>query len=90
MPSCIPDFSLGLPNGGAFEPTRAHHVPTILDEMDQAGVTWRIYAARPGEGSYMWSGCPSFADCLYTRQDSDLVEPNRVFRRCRGGEAPAG
>src|SRR5262252_2271096 len=30
IPSCVPDFSLGLPNGGAFEPTPARYAPTIM------------------------------------------------------------
>lgn len=88
MPACIPDFNLGLPHGGAFEPTKAKYVPTILDELDQARVTWRIYAARPGDASYMWSSCPSFADCLYTHQDSDLVQPNEFFAAAAAGQLP--
>src|SRR5712691_3026617 len=34
QPACVPDFHLGLRNGGAWEPTRTKHVSTILDEMD--------------------------------------------------------
>src|SRR5690348_2370609 len=29
VPSCIPDYSLGLQNGGAFEPTPVSYAPTI-------------------------------------------------------------
>jgi len=74
-PSCIPDFSLGLPNGGAFEPTRVKYIPTIMDRLDKAGLTWRIYGATKGEGGYgEFDICPTFAECLYTSQDKRLVD----------------
>ena len=84
-PSCIPDFSLGLPNGGAFEPTRVKHIPTIMDRLDNAGMTWKIYGATKGEGAYgEFDICPTFADCLYTKQDKDLVPDKRFIRCCDG------
>jgi len=73
-PSCVPDFSLGQPNGGAFERTRVKHIPTIMDRLDAAGLTWSIYGATKGEGGYGdWDICPTFAKCLYTKQDKRLV-----------------
>jgi len=73
-PSCVPDPSLGLPNGGAFEPTRVQYIPTIMDRLNKAGLTWKIYGAVKGQGSYgLWDICPTFAECLYTRQDKNLV-----------------
>ena len=60
QPACVPDFSLGIPDGGAWEPTLAQHVPTIMDELDAAGVTWKIYAqpSPVAKEGYIWSGCP--------------------------------
>lgn len=88
IPSCIPDYALG-PDGGAFEPTPAAHVPTIMDEMDHAGVTWKIYTPLPGQGGYIWAGCPSFADCLDTSQVKREVSDNQFFTNAAAGKLPA-
>jgi phospholipase C len=88
-PSCVPDFSLGLPNGGAFEHTRVHYIPTIMDRLDAAGLTWRIYGATKGEGAYgNWDICPTFAECLYTRQDKRLVTSDRFASDIMNGQLP--
>src|SRR5262249_14588123 len=71
VPTRIPDCSLGLPNGGAFRRTPVRHAPTILDRLDAARLTWRIYgepnppnSSTPTAGGYGWDICPSFAECL--------------------------
>jgi phospholipase C len=93
QPSCVPDFSLGLPNGGAWEPTIAKHVPTIMDEADAAGISWKIYAQPSAlgskQGGYIWSTCPSFADCLDTSQDQNLVHSGQFFTDAAAGTLPA-
>src|SRR5215472_311474 len=98
QPSCIPDYALGLPNGGAFEPTLARHVPTIMDEMDAAGLSWKIYAMSTAQGHrdshlppwfYGWSACPSFADCLYTSQNEKLVNSQNFFADAHAGALPS-
>lgn len=84
-PSCVPDYSLGLPNGGAFEPTQAAYHTTILDELDAAGLSWKIYGgASPTAGGYMWSICPSVAECLYTAQRQNLVDSSRFLSDAAG------
>jgi len=55
QPTCIPDFALNptqFPHGGAFEATSVPHVPTIMDAMDAAGVTWHIYAPTSSQQFY--------------------------------------
>jgi phospholipase C len=89
IPSCIPDYSLGLPNGGAFEPTPAAHVPTIMDEMAAAGVSWKIYSSLKGTKGYVWAGCPSFADCLDTSQAARQVADAQFFTAAAAGRLPA-
>ena len=98
QPSCIPDYSLGLPHGGAFEPTLVHHVRTIMDEMDAARVSWKIYAMSTAQAHrrphqppwfYGWSACPAFADCLYTSQDAKLVNSNKFFADAAAGALPS-
>jgi phospholipase C len=48
VPACMPDPRLifhgaPLPNGGAFEPTPMRYEPTIMDELNAAGLPWKIY-----------------------------------------------
>ena len=98
QPSCIPDPALGLPNGGAYKQTVVRHIPTILDEMGSAGVSWKIYAMSTAQAkkypnlpqtSCGWSACPSFADCRYTSQDANLVKSNTFFTDATAGTLPS-
>jgi phospholipase C len=96
VPSCVPDPALGLPNGGAFEPTPVHYAPTIFDRLDAAGLPWRIYGMpypvhwQPGiKSTYVWSICPSLAECLYTRQDANLVKSSQFVTDALAGHLPA-
>jgi phospholipase C len=90
IPSCIPDAALGLPNGGAFQPTPASYRPTIMDELRSAGLSWKIYgAANPSDGGYDWAVCPSIAECLYTSQGKNLIEASQFITDASGGNLPA-
>ena len=90
VPSCVPDYALGLPNGGAFEPTPVPYHKTIFDELDQAGLPWKIYgAAQRSDNGYKWAICPSFAECLNTRQKSNLVDASRFSMDAAAGKLPA-
>jgi phospholipase C len=86
VPSCVPDYSLPLANGGAFRPTPVKHVPTILDRLSGAHLSWRIYGQPEPAGNgtlafgYVWDICPSFAECLYTHQKANNV-PSATFEQ---------
>ena len=95
VPSCIPDYSHGLPNGGAFKPTPVKHAPTIMDRLHAAGLSWRIYGEPmpPRHGSpiaagYGWDICPSFAECLFTKQKTNNVPSETFVRDARAGKLP--
>src|SRR5205807_9387948 len=87
-PACVPDYALDpvkYPYGGAFKPTDVSPMPTILDTMDRAGVTWKLYAGGGPDvtdflSGYHWSTCPTFASCLYTSQANNWVD-ERAFLR---------
>lgn len=82
VPSCIPDYSLDpaqYPYGGAFAQTPVANVPTIMDRLNSAGLPWKIYGGISGQKGYVWSICPTFAECLDTSQDSNLV-PSSSFQ----------
>jgi phospholipase C len=92
QPTCIPDFALDptqFPHGGALQATSVPHVPTIMDAMDAAGVSWHIYAPTSGQQFYGWAICPSFADCLYTHQDASTSQPSQVLTDAANGMLPA-
>jgi phospholipase C len=96
-PACIPDYSLGLPNGGAFEPTPAAYHASIFDELGKAGLSWKIYGqAAPGggpagglSGGYSWSICPALAECLDTSQKSNLVNNTQFYADAAAGKLPS-
>jgi len=86
QPSCIPQID----GSGPFQPTPVPWVPTILDRMDQAGVSWRLYAPGPSDGlSYGWAVCPTFADCLYTSQSDNVVPPSQFVSDAQAGTLPS-
>jgi phospholipase C len=94
VPSCIPDPSLSLPNGGAFEPTPVQYLPTIFDRLNTAGLSWRIYGTPYSpvfvpKSEYAWSICPSLAECEYTSQVQNLVQSLQFTADAQSGNLPA-
>ncbi len=92
VPSCIPDFNLNpalYPYGGAYRPTPVSYVPTIMDRLSASGRSWRIYATKGGgPGSYQWAICPTFAECLYTSQLSNMQPSENVITAAQNGSLP--
>jgi phospholipase C len=91
QPSCIPK-----PDGsGPFTESQVPWVPTIMDRLRTAGLSWRIYAAdgpfTKGYGrGYAWAICPSFADCIYNSgQRRRLVEYDKILRAGKRGNLPS-
>jgi phospholipase C len=95
VPSCVPDFNIGLPNGGAFRPTPVSNAPTIMDLLSQAGLSWKIYGQpSPVSGGgvangYIWDICPSIAECLDTSQFSNNVPSASFVNTAKAGNLPA-
>jgi phospholipase C len=88
VPSCIPDPSLRRPNGGAFEPTPVQRVPSIMDRLAAAGLTWSSYAATAGQKGYGWSVCAPVASCLYTRESAHIYPDSKFFTDAKAGTLP--
>jgi phospholipase C len=53
LPSCVPDAS----GAGPYRPTDATYTPTIMDRLDGAGLSWRIYVNSVNSA---WSICATF------------------------------
>jgi len=93
VPSCVPDYSVpGLINGGAFRPTPASPMPTIMDRMQAKGLSWQIYGQPTAPGTaadlsrgYIWDICPTFAECLDTRQATHNLPAPMFIRNARAG-----
>jgi phospholipase C len=77
----------------------AAHVPTILDRLDKAGLSWKIYGGTgtptPNSTSafqtsgWQWAICPTFAECLYSAQRNNLVPATDVLADASAGTLPA-
>jgi phospholipase C len=88
----VPDPSLNPtthPNGGAYRPTPVKRVLTIMDRLDAAHRTWKLYTGGGGSDlSYLWAICPTFADCLYTSQARNMVKTSQFIRDASAGTLP--
>jgi phospholipase C len=89
VPSCVPTNQPGLRFGGAFEHTPVKNIPTIMDRLDQAGLSWKLYGATKNQDGYIWSICPTFAQCLDTSQDANLVPDQQFLTAAAAGTLPA-
>jgi phospholipase C len=86
-PSCIP-------RSDGFGPYRASpvsYIPTILDRLERAGLGWKLYADTGHNNSgYVWSICPTFAECLYDTKNNNNPNPNWVARAQFAADAASG
>ncbi len=87
VPSCVPDQG----GTGPYRPSPVQYVPTLMDHLDQAGVSWRFYVTNGKKGKssgYNWAICPTFAECLYSSQVDNLVPTDQVLADAAGGTLP--
>jgi phospholipase C len=84
VPSCVPRRD----GSGPFAPTPVRWMPTIMDRLDRAGLSWRLYAAKPGGSGYIWSVCPSFAECIYGPQVDNASPMVQVVQDATRGRLP--
>lgn len=89
VPSCVPDYNLGLPFGGAFRKTPVHYIPTIMDRLDGAGLSWKLYGAILGQPGYVYATCPTFAECLYSGQAGNMATDARFIADAQAGTLPS-
>ncbi len=81
VPTCVPDR-----NGfGPYRDSPVHYVPTVMDELDAAGVPWKIYVQRMSSAR---SRCSYFAECLYGPQASNTVPLMNILFDGRHGLLP--
>jgi phospholipase C len=86
VPSCIPDRQ----GRGPYRKSPVSYVSTIMDRLDAAGLSWKIYAptqADPKAG-YSRSICPTFYECLNSSQAQKMVATSRFIADAEGGDLP--
>ena len=88
VPACVPK-----PDGtGPYRPSPVGYVPTIMDRLDAAGLSWRLYTGPAGKGNstgYGWAICPSFAECNYSSQAQNHVLNSQIITDAQAGTLPA-
>jgi phospholipase C len=88
-PSCVPNK-----NGeGPWRKSPVPYVPTVADRLEEAGRTWGIYGAVVSGGKaqngYVWSTCPTFAECLLGAQKANMHEAPRFMTDAKAGKLPS-
>jgi phospholipase C len=78
VPSCVPKQD----GSGPYRASPVAWVPTIMDRLDDAGRTWRIYS---GPGSYGWAICPTFAECIYGPQATKMKASAKILDDANAG-----
>jgi outer membrane protein assembly factor BamB len=85
VPSCIPKQD----GTGPYRPSPVSYEPTVMDRLDAANLSWRIY-----EGEYLWSNqnvwsmCPSFGDCLYGAKSANVAPAQQLVDDANAGNLP--
>jgi phospholipase C len=86
VPACVPE-----PSGhGPYRPSPVKWVATVMDRLQAAGRSWRIYETTKAKTGppYGWAICPTFADCLDTSQRQDMVPSGQVLTDAAAGTLP--
>jgi len=89
QPSCIPARpgflnSTQYPYNGAFRPTTAQWVPTIMNRLEAQQRTWKLYSSYS-----VWSICPSFAECQFGPQHFNVVPTADFLTDAAAGRMPS-
>ena len=80
VPACVPASD----GSGPYRTSPVQSVPTLMDRMTAAGVSWRIYT-----GNYAWTMCPVFASCIYSDQKNNLAAGSTFVTDAAAGTLPA-
>ena len=90
VPACVPK-----PNGtGPYRSSPVTWVPTIMDRLDAAALSWKLYVGLPigtatgNNNGYGWAICPTFADCIYGPHSQNMVASSQVIGDAHTGNLP--
>jgi len=97
VPACVPKQD----GTGPYRTSPVAYVPTIMDRLEAAKKSWRIYAPPPcptcvpgipdlaAQGGYGWAICPTFAECIYGPQAAKLKPRGQVVTDAAAGKLPS-
>jgi phospholipase C len=93
VPSCVPDQQGNLgPTWDPYSGKTAPYVPTLMDRMQSAGVSWKIYGSGgpSGGGAYGWAICPTFWKCLDPQgsQYPNFTRAAQFINDAKSGDLP--
>jgi phospholipase C len=89
VPACVPE-----PNGfGPYRTSPVQYTPTVMERLDAAGLTWKLYVGLPNGTSgnssgYGWAVCPTFANCIDTSEANNMVAQSQVISDATAGTLP--
>ena len=87
VPSCVPRAD----GSGPYRKSPVKHIPTILSRLTSAGLSWKLYTdTAPQSSGYIWSICPTFANCLHDPANHNRPSPNWKNRATFTTDAAAG
>jgi Phosphoesterase family len=83
VPSCVP-----TPQGnGPYKTSPVKFVPTIFGRLLSAGLNFKLYTDNSSGAGYVWSICPTFAECLLTNQHNSMVATSQILADTAPGGA---
>jgi phospholipase C/outer membrane protein assembly factor BamB len=87
VPSCVP---AGDGTGPYKTSPVTAGVPTIMDRIDAAGMSWRIYAStQVWSRQNVWSTCPTFGECMFGPQAANMSPALSVQTDGQDGTLPS-
>jgi phospholipase C len=85
VPSCVPNKQ----GKGPYRSSPVKYVPTIMDSMDAAGLSWSLFTPAPDSGvGYGWAICPTFYECLGSSQAKHVKDPSKLAPEAMKGTLP--
>ena len=86
VPSCVPDKQ----GKGPYRASPVKYVPTIMNRLDAAGLSWRIYDGDMEQGGF-WGICPGLYECFNQQgtQRKNYVKGTDFIPAAKAGKLPA-
>jgi phospholipase C len=86
VPACIPDRQ----GNGPYRASPVKYVPTIMDRLQSAGRSWKIYAPVASDKAmgYGRAICPTFYSCLGSSQAKNFVRWDNFVPDAEAGKLP--
>lgn len=88
VPSCIPDSN----GAGPYRSSPVKYVPTIMQRVEQAGLSWHIYQGSPRQAPLdtSFSICTYFQWCVENRFNTTYDSAtNAFYKAARNGRLPS-